>query len=196
MSASTKLSTSVKAICFLAQTHPVPQNSRQISDAICVNASKLRQLLSMLKKSDIVESTKGTSGGFILKIDPKKLDLQRIYCAIEDRKAFHLDVNKDGQKKWSSKDFNDYFLNLFADIQIDIENKMRKISVENINVRALIVYSKEDNDVKWSHAEYLTSNLKDFDLLVTHGGHFMWVGEDMERIKLKRIEFLNSIDYE
>jgi len=31
--------------------------------------------------------------------------------------------------------------------------------------------------------------------LVTHGGHFMWIGEDMDKIKSKRIEFLKSIKF-
>jgi len=79
---------------------------------------------------------------------------------------------------------------------IELLTSIEKIPVDNINVKSLLVYSKDDNDVKWVHAEYLQTNLKDFELLVTHGGHFMWVGEDMDKIKLKRIEFLKSIDFE
>ncbi len=79
---------------------------------------------------------------------------------------------------------------------IELLTSIEKIPVDNINVKSLIVYSKEDNDVKWLNAEYLETNLKDFELLVTHGGHFMWIGEDMEKIKSKRIEFLKSINFE
>ncbi len=73
---------------------------------------------------------------------------------------------------------------------------IKKIPVDNINVRSLLIYSKDDNDVKWLNAEYLQNNLNDFELLVTHGGHFMWVGEDMDKIKSKRVEFLKSINFE
>ncbi len=79
---------------------------------------------------------------------------------------------------------------------IELLTSIEKIPVDNINVKSLLVYSKEDNDVKWLNAEYLESNLKDFELLVTHGGHFMWIGEDMDKIKSKRIEFLKSINFE
>jgi pimeloyl-ACP methyl ester carboxylesterase len=79
---------------------------------------------------------------------------------------------------------------------IELFKSIDKIPVDKINVKSLLVYSKEDNDVKWTHAEYLKTNLKDFELLVTHGGHMMWVGEDMDKIRLKRIEFLKSIDFE
>ena len=78
---------------------------------------------------------------------------------------------------------------------VELLTSIEKIPVDNINVKSLLVYSKEDNDVKWLHAEYLINNLMDFELLVTHGGHFMWIGEDMDKIKSKRIEFLKSINF-
>ncbi len=133
MSASTKLSTAVKAICYLTDSHPHPKSSAQISSYIGVNASKLRKILSMLVKNNIVESAYGMSGGFVLKKDPSTLHLQEVYCAIEDRKAFYLDVKKDLTNQNSDqKNLNNYFLNLFSDIQVDIENKMKKITVDSI----------------------------------------------------------------
>ncbi len=132
MSASTKLSTAVKAICYLAGRHPVPQNSAQISEHIGVNASKLRKILSMLGKDKIVISTQGTNGGFLLNRDPADLHLQEIYCAVEDRKAFHLDVAMyNGTKDFSAR-INDFFIGLFADVQVDIENKMKLITIQSV----------------------------------------------------------------
>jgi pimeloyl-ACP methyl ester carboxylesterase len=79
---------------------------------------------------------------------------------------------------------------------IELLTSIEKIPIDNINVKSLLIYSKEDNDVKWLNAEYLETNLKDFELMVTHGGHFMWIGEDMEKIKSKRTEFLKSLNFE
>lgn len=133
MSASTKLSTSVKALCYLHQVQPNPVSSFQIADAVGINSSKLRKILSMLVKNGIVESNAGTSGGFRLKKHPSKIHLQEIYCAIEDRKAFHLDVRKESIKKNSLPDrLNFYFLDLFAEVQVDIENKMKNITLQSI----------------------------------------------------------------
>jgi pimeloyl-ACP methyl ester carboxylesterase len=78
---------------------------------------------------------------------------------------------------------------------IELLTSIKEIPVSSINAKALLIYSKEDNDVKWLNAEYLLTHLKDFELLVTHGGHMMWVGEDMDKIKSKRIEFLKSIKF-
>jgi len=140
MSASTKLSSSVKALCFLAETHPSPRTSKEIADITGINASKLRQLLSLLSKSNIVESQQGTKGGFLLCKDPDHIHLQEIYCSIEDRKAFHLNVNKVNGNIKNSPNFNSYFLDLFGEIQLDIENKMQEISLNTI-MRSLQIKS-------------------------------------------------------
>jgi len=133
MSASTKLSNSVKALCFLAKYQKEPQNSTIISEHTGINASKVRMLLSALGKAGIVKTIQGSSGGFVLEKDPGEIDLQEIYCALEDRKAFHLDVttNPDNAVEETSK-INGYFQGLFADIQVEIEDKMKKIKLDHI----------------------------------------------------------------
>ena len=132
MSASTKLSTAVKALCYLSKVYPEPKSSSEIAKFIGVNASKLRKILSMLVKSDIVRSINGSTGGFILIKDPTQLHLQEIYCSIEDRKAFYLDVNKNHKTENDITKLNHFFLDLFADIQVDIEDKMSKINLKSI----------------------------------------------------------------
>jgi Rrf2 family protein len=133
MSASTKLSTSVKALCYLSESYPKPKSSYEISSSIGINSSKLRKILSMLVKNGIIESNAGSSGGFKLKKNPGDIHLQEIYCALEDRKAFHLDVRKDSIKKNSLPEkLNNYFLDLFAEVQVDIEEKMRNITLQSI----------------------------------------------------------------
>lgn len=133
MSASTKLSSAVKALTYLAVVSPVPKNSAEISAVTGINASKLRKILSFLVKNGIVLSEKGSTGGFTLKKTPEKIDLQEIYCAIEDRKAFHLDVNKSrGRKLNQNEKLNNFFLELFSDIQVSIEDEMKKITLRSI----------------------------------------------------------------
>lgn len=132
MSASTKLSTSVKALCLLAKEFPKEKTSSHISKETGVNASKIRWLLSKLQKTGIIQSEKGSRGGFKLNKQPDRIQLQEIYCAIEDRKAFYLYVNQSKSNQNNNGDVNDYFLELFADIQKDIEEKMRKITLQHV----------------------------------------------------------------
>ena len=132
MSASTKLSTSVKALCYLASADK-PKNSTEIASAVGINASKLRKLLSMLGKSGIVKSDSGMLGGFSITKKPEEIHLQEIYCAIEDRKAFYLNVNDDNlEENGASEKINHFFLDLFSEIQVEIENKMTDITLESI----------------------------------------------------------------
>ena len=132
MSASTKLSTSIKALCFLASQEK-PKNSNEIAEATGINASKLRRLLSLLGKSGIVKSDSGMLGGFMLNKFPKEISLQEVYCAIEDRKAFYLNVNQENSiQNSSSEKINYFFLKLFSDIQVDIEYKMSQITLQSI----------------------------------------------------------------
>ncbi len=133
MSASTKLSNSTKALCFLATNRPDPQSSATISRHTGINASKLRRLLSDLAKIDVVTTSKGAAGGYILARDPADIHLQEIYCAVEDRKAFHLDVAAlaNGETGEGAA-VNRYFLELFAEIQVEIEEKMRHLTLASI----------------------------------------------------------------
>ncbi|HEX3074887.1 MAG TPA: Rrf2 family transcriptional regulator [Ignavibacteriales bacterium] len=133
MSASTKLSSAVKALTRLAKSYPKPISSSELSASTGINASKLRMLFTMLTKDGIASSGKGAAGGFVLNRKPEEINLQQIYCAIEDRKAFHLDVNssKNGRGEESAR-MNEYFLDLFADIQKDIEAKMTRITLKDI----------------------------------------------------------------
>jgi Rrf2 family protein len=132
MSASTKLSTSIKALCYLAANNK-PISSSEIADNIGVNASKIRMLLSKLGKAGIVKSDTGMLGGFSLCKSQEEIHIQEVYCAIEDRKAFYLNVHKtDGNRNNISSKINVYFLSLFSEIQIEIENKMQNITLKNI----------------------------------------------------------------
>ncbi|MFH0988920.1 MAG: Rrf2 family transcriptional regulator [bacterium] len=133
MSASNKLSTAVKALCYLAKVYPESKSSAEIAEAIGVNASKLRQILSQLMQSEIVYSTKGPTGGFLIAEDFTSLSLFEIYAALDDRKIVEFDVaDASGAKDNSVKAYNDYFNNLFGDIQHQIEERMRSIKIEQI----------------------------------------------------------------
>lgn len=76
---------------------------------------------------------------------------------------------------------------------IELMQRIDTIPVDRITFPTLLIYSRMDRDVKWHHAEYLRDNTPQAELLDVHGGHFMWVGKDMEKIKDKRVEFLNSL---
>ncbi|QEE17980.1 alpha/beta hydrolase [Promethearchaeum syntrophicum] len=128
------------------------------------------------------------------------ITLETLLNKKEIKKFTNLVSNDKKRRSWVRKLLDTSFpmsiRKLGLNHDIELLTSIEKIPVDNINVKSLLVYSREDNDVKWLNAEYLETNLKNFELLTTHGGHFMWIGEDMEKIKSRRIEFLKSINYE
>jgi Rrf2 family protein len=133
MSASNKLSTAVKALCYLAKVFPDSKSSSEIAAAIGVNASKLRQILSQLLKSEIVGSTKGVNGGFFVAQDFTSLSLFEIYAALDEKKLIDFDVaDARNAKDKNTKTYNDYFDHLFGDLQHEIEERLRTIKLEQI----------------------------------------------------------------
>ena len=133
MTASTKLSTAIKALCYLAEQFPEPKTSSEISKKIGVNASKIRQIMSMLNRNEIVGSSKGTQGGFILLRDFTSLTMLEIYSALEDRKMVEFDVARgSGENEKENQKYNSYFNHFFWDIQKQIEERMKNITLENI----------------------------------------------------------------
>jgi len=133
MSASQKLSTAVKALCFLAKVFPEAKTSAEIAEAIGVNASKLRQILSSLMDAEIVGSAKGSHGGFFLTQDFTELSLYEIYSALEDRKVMDFDVADAGKAKdLEVQNYNNYFYNFYANIQKQIEAQMKEVKLNQI----------------------------------------------------------------
>ena len=135
MSASKKLSLAVKALHILNTNPDEPLSSLQMAEKLNVNPSKLRRILSMLVKTGLIDSSQGANGGFILKRSADKIDLQEVYCSVEEKKAFYLDFHNNENYDGSSVKMNHFFLDLFADVQVVIENYMRKISIKDVTER-------------------------------------------------------------
>lgn len=133
MSSSYRLSTAVKALCYLAKVFPEAKSSNEIAEEIGVNASKLRLILSQLNKNEIVGSTKGPTGGFFLAQDFTELSLYEIYSALEEKKLIDFDVadSKDA-KDGEVEKYNNYFHNFFWDIQKQIEERMQNVKLDSI----------------------------------------------------------------
>lgn len=133
MSASTKLSTAIQTLCLLAQAGGHPLSSEELSQQTGIHPSRLRNILSMLSRGGIVLSSRGSAGGFVLAKSPEDIHLQEVYCSVETKKAFHLDIHRgnSGRTEYSAA-INLWFLALFSDIQIRIEDEMRGISLAHV----------------------------------------------------------------
>jgi pimeloyl-ACP methyl ester carboxylesterase len=62
-----------------------------------------------------------------------------------------------------------------------------------IHQPTLVIHSREDNSVPFSHAEWSLKNIPKAELCESgFTGHFFWIGPDFERISQQTIKFLGK----
>jgi pimeloyl-ACP methyl ester carboxylesterase len=73
----------------------------------------------------------------------------------------------------------------------DLEHTIADEIIMNINAPTLIIHSKYDKAVPFSHAENSKSKIKNSELFIAETwGHFIWIGKGSEDVFTKVISFL------
>ena len=85
---NTKFSVAVHILILISEA-PNPLNSDQIAGSVGTNASYIRKILSLLKKSGMIDSHRGVSG-YVLTTTPDRITLLGIYQAVMDEPQIHL----------------------------------------------------------------------------------------------------------
>ena len=84
----TKFSVAVHILILISEA-PNPLNSDQIAGSVGTNASYIRKILALLKKSGMVDGHRGVSG-YALTTTPDQITLLAIYQAVMDEPQIHL----------------------------------------------------------------------------------------------------------
>ena len=84
----TKFSVAVHILILISEA-PNPLNSDQIAGSVGTNASYIRKILSLLKKSGMIHSHRGVSG-YELTTTPDRITLLAIYQAVMEEPQIHL----------------------------------------------------------------------------------------------------------
>ena len=84
----TKFSVAVHILILISEA-PNPLNSDQIAGSAGTNASYIRKILSLLKKSGMIHSHRGVSG-YELTTTPDQITLLGIYQAVMEEPQIHL----------------------------------------------------------------------------------------------------------
>ena len=74
---------------YLISEAPNPLNSDQMAGSVGTNASYIRKILALLKKSGMVDGHRGVSG-YTLTTTPDQFTLLRIYQAVMEESQIHL----------------------------------------------------------------------------------------------------------
>ncbi|TXT63933.1 MAG: hypothetical protein BAJALOKI3v1_290037 [Promethearchaeota archaeon] len=76
---------------------------------------------------------------------------------------------------------------------IQVLSELEPLSLENIEKPILVIHSKKDADVEFSHAQHIIDKSKNTELYKSQGlGHLVWLGPDRKQMYQKVFNFIRK----
>ena len=122
----------VMAMADLAKvSNDQPTNLSEISLRQGISISFLEQIFSKLKKSNLVYSSRGPSGGYLLSKSPNEIKLLSIIKAV-DEKVKTVGCKKESKKGCNGKSVKCITHDLWDDLEAHINNFFEKNTLRDI----------------------------------------------------------------
>ena len=135
----------VMAMADLAQLNAErPISLTEISLRQGISISFLEQIFLKLKRSNLVQSSRGPSGGYLLTKSPEEIKLSSIIEAV-DEKVKTMGCKKESKKGCTGKSIKCITHNLWDDLETHINNFFEKNTLKDIIYRAVKNQQKEIN---------------------------------------------------
>ena len=135
----------VMAMADLAKTKTnEPTNLSEISLRQGISLSFLEQIFSKLKRSNLVKSSRGPSGGYELSKSPEEIKLSSIIKAV-DEKVKTVGCKKESKKGCTGKSIKCITHNLWDDLENHINSFFEKNTLNDILFKSTRDKQKELN---------------------------------------------------
>ena len=122
----------VMALVGLARFNNInPVSLRDISLRQGISLDYLEQIFSKLKKKEIVQSVRGTQGGYVLNRKAKEIKLTNIFDAV-DEKVKTVQCKKDSKRGCNGKPTKCVTHNLWDELENHINNFFDEKSLEDL----------------------------------------------------------------
>ena len=122
----------VMALVDLARFDSInPVSLRDISLRQGISLDFLEQIFSKLKKNQIVQSIRGTQGGYVLTKKPNEIKLTNIFHAV-DEKVKTVQCKKESKKGCNSKTSKCITHNLWDELEIHINHFFEKKNLNDL----------------------------------------------------------------
>jgi len=132
MKLSSKGRYAVMALVDLARFNEInPVSLRDISIRQGISLDYLEQIFSKLRKNEIVQSVRGTQGGYILNKKAREIKLTNILDAV-DEKVKTVQCKKELKKGCNGKATKCLTHNLWDELETHINNFFDKKSLEDL----------------------------------------------------------------
>ena len=145
MKLSNKGRYAVMAMADLAKTNTNrPINLTEISLRQGISISFLEQIFLQLKKNDLVQSSRGPAGGYLLTKTPEEIKLSSIIKAV-DEKVKTVGCKKELKRGCTGKSIKCITHDLWDDLETHINDFFEKNTLKDIVYRANKHQQKEFN---------------------------------------------------
>ena len=121
-----------------------PTNLTDISLRQGISISFLEQIFSKLKKNNLVQSSRGPSGGYLLSKPPKEISLSSIISAV-DEKVKTVGCKKESKKGCTGKSIKCITHSLWDDLENHINSFFEKNTLNDIIFKTTKDKQKELN---------------------------------------------------
>ena len=122
----------VMALVDLARFDNInPVSLRDISLRQGISLDYLEQIFSKLRKKEIVQSVRGTQGGYVLKKKAKEIKLTNIFDAV-DEKVKTVQCKKESKKGCNGKATKCLTHNLWDELENDINKFFEKKNLKDL----------------------------------------------------------------
>ena len=111
-----------------------PTSLTEISLRQGISISFLEQIFLKLKKNNLVQSSRGPSGGYLLTKSPEEIKLSSIIKAV-DEKIKTLGCKRESKKGCNGKSIKCITHNLWVELEIHINNFFEKNTLKDIIYR-------------------------------------------------------------
>ena len=123
----------VMALADLAKFDTInPVSLRDISLRQGISLDYLEQIFSKLRKKEIVQSVRGTQGGYILNKKAKEIKLTNIFDAV-DEKVKTVQCKKESKKGCNGKASKCITHNLWDELEAHINNFFEQKSLKDLS---------------------------------------------------------------
>ena len=132
MKLTTKGRYAVMALADLAKfNNRNPVSLRDISLRQGISLLYLEQIFSKLKRNNIVKSTRGVNGGYILTANPEQIKLSNIFSAVQEE-VKTVQCKKESKKGCNSKTSKCITHNLWDELEIHINNFFEQKNLKDL----------------------------------------------------------------